>query len=289
MTYLEYAIQLMEENLKIPVFSIRPLDEGSHDHLLLLANLEYVVRLGREHPLDEPFRSKGAEYQLYAALSKKDLAMPIAPFLFFTNKRDKIERFVSGTPFSKEIAGPATIEPVVDAIIALHSVSLEIPEFDPFGRFRHYKAGNRKPLPDSFEKEILQRFQQIYESRPLVLSHNRLCGDNIRLNEEGATFLDMSLVGLNTPLFDLASFLEENDVDSTDAKRALLRFSSLTLDSPYSFEELETTMLFLDAFWYYYATNMFHKTKDNKFKAMAETKKKRFLFAFEARLMEGQE
>lgn len=288
MTYLQYAISIIEDNLHTKVFSIKLLDEEDHDNLLFLVNFEYVVRLGKEHVLDEPFRSKGNEYALYAALAKKDYGLPIAPFIFFSNKRDKVERFVDGIPFKKEEADMIQTESIIDAIVALHGADIDVPPFDPFARFRHYKAGNRKTLPDAFEAKILKRFNEIYESRPLVLSHNHLCGENIRLHENGATLLDLSFVGKNTPLFDLASFLEENELDTDLARKCLVRFSSLTLDSPYTFEELRATMLFLDAFWYYYASSMYRKTKQNRFKILAEIKKKRFLFAFEASLMEEE-
>ena len=289
MTVVEAAIKIIEENLKKPVFAIRPMD-GDHENYLFLVNYEYVLRIGKKNPVEEPFHAQQNEYKLYAALSKKGLAAPIAPFLFYSSHRDKVEYILNGCPLDPRGTDIMMVLPaVVEAIVAFHALSIDVGPFDPFARFRHYKKGNRKPLPESFEQRVLKRFNEIYESRPLVLSHNRLTAENVFTTEEGIRFADLSFVGMNTPLFDLASFVEENELPSPLARQCLMHFSRLSLESPFTYQELEATVLFLDALWYYYGCAMYKTTKEKRYAERAERKKKRFLFAFEANLMEDKE
>ena len=289
MTYLQYAISIMEENLKTEVFSIRPIDDNEHENLLFLVNFDYVIRINNKHPLDEIFREKHGEYRLYEALSKKALALPIPPFIYYNERRDKVEAFVPGTPFGELPSEPENIKAVVASIAELHNIVIEISPFDPIARFRHYKAGNRSPLPDAFEQEVIRRFQMIYDSRPLVLSHNHLEGQSIIVDEGKATLLDLAFVGMNAPIYDIASFVSENALDTTNARTALLAYSVQTLESPYSIEELETAVSFVDALSYYYNSKMYRLTKQERYKKLAAVKKKRFLFAFESSLMEDKE
>lgn len=281
------AIRLFEEQCKKSVFAIRPV-EGDHDNEVFIVNFEHIVRLSLPNKTEEPFYEERNEYYFYEALVHAPRNLPVPPFIFYDSQRNKIELYVAGEEPS--FTGPerfSTMEKIIDSITELHGFPVEKGEFNPFARFRHYQKHAKNRLPDGFENDILKRCDEIFSAQPFVASHNHLCASNILLNESGAYFLDLAFCGRNAPIFDLASLVEENDFDSDLARRALIYFNRNSLGSPYSYEELETVVYFLHAFWYYYYSARYAETKLPRFRDLAEAKKKKFLFAFESHLMEA--
>jgi|GEM_PF-3653581 len=289
MSTLDQAIHLLEKDLNTPVFSIRPI-EGEHDNDLFLANLGLVVRITKPNETDAEFIKKNNEFAFYKFLANKNIVVPIPAFIYYNSNNDKVDAYIDGQrPTMGAKATLEMCEDIINSIVALHAIEVPNITFDPFDRFWKYKKLAKNPLPKEFEAQIVAGFKQIYDARPLVLSHNAIGQKTILLTPEGVAFTDSSWIGRNAPIYDLACMVSGLDLESTLSRKCLSRFCSLSLESPYSYEELETTVAFVDALSYYYSQARFHETKQKRFSAEARRRKKRFLFRFEAHLMEGDE
>ena len=284
------VIRIYEETTHVKIFSFRQLD-GEHDGKLYLINYQDLFRVPGKNTTDQPFADLHLEYQFYEAVNKASdpSEYPVPPFVIIYSDGQKIEKFAEGhEPTFAPETRDEEFQKILEAMAALRRLDCA-GDFAPLPRLRHYQKTNKSRLPETFENEIIKRFTEIRDSRPLALCHNRLDARHILIQDERALFLDYSFVGPNTPIYDLADFLVENDFDSTVARKLLNLFNRTTLCSPYSYEELETVMHFIQAFWYYYYSARHAETKEERFAKHASEYKKRFLLAFNARLMEGAE
>ncbi|MCR5349128.1 MAG: phosphotransferase [Bacilli bacterium] len=289
MNRLQKAIQFVETEKGEKVFSIRPIEGHAND--LFFVNLKYIVRLGVLNNIDAPFLADYCEYHLYKQIIEKRLDAPFPPLMLYAPAdRDKWELYMDGEePFTKKDRLTEDAFLVVDSIAQMHSLEVDLPSFNTFSRFNLYKKASGKKLPVSFERQIIANVERIIDSRKPVCCHHQLAADNIILSNQKAILLDLEFVGMNASIFDIASLAEENGFPSALSRQCLTRYSTLTLENAYTFEELNSVIIFLDAFWYYWNMARYNETGQDKYSKAAEEKKKRFLFAFNGKLMEDNE
>lgn len=287
MSRMDEAIALFERVTKQKAYSIKPMEQA-HDHELFLINYEIVVRLGEPNSLEQPFKKDFGEYALYRVINDRQLSAPI-PFLYYysPNTFNKIEQFVGGTPVFSSGKKEEDALAAIRALSELHSISVPSGDFHLLERFKSYKKASGKRLPANLERKALHSVSLILDSRKPVYCHHRLRADNVLLQDGNATLVDFEFGGLDASIMDIASLVEENELSSTLARKCLSYYSSLTLESAYSYEELCDAVTFLDGYWYYYLYARYLETKEERFLKAAEKKKKRFLFAFNGFLMGG--
>ena len=289
MNRVDEAISIFERATKQKVFSIR-LMEQSHDHELYLINYEIVVRLSAPNAIEQPFRKDFGEYALYHVLNEKQISAPIPSFYYYSpNTFNKIEQFVGGTPIFANGKKEEDALAAIRALSELHSITVPNADFHLLERFKSYKKASGKRLPAIFERKALHSVGILLNSRKPVYCHHHLRAGNVLLQDGNATLVDFEFGGLDASIMDLASLVEENELPSTLARKCLSYYSSLTLESAYSYEELCDAVAFLDGYWYYYLYARYLETQEERFLLAAEHKKQRFLFAFNGYLMGGDD
>ena len=288
MSSLEKAIELYEKTSDLKVFSIRPLSENEWTDTFLV-NLMHVVRIVKESPLDEPYYTQYGEYYLYRTISDGTYPVPI-PHLFYysPNTQYKVEAYINGIePFLEPSLVEKEASSIVKAIADLHSLPIKEGGFDPITRYMAYKKASGMSLPAQFEKAVISRVTNIIDSRKPVYCHNHLSKDSVVLSEtDGTVLVDFKFGGLNASIFDIASLCEENGFTSVLARRLLNQYSTHSLESPYTYEELSDAILFLDGMWFYYYWAKYKQTGNKKYMAEAKKRRSRFLFSFEGKIME---
>lgn len=288
---LSVAIAFYERVSKEKVFSIRPI-EGEHDNELFVINYANVLRLKNVSALEKRFFLRRGEWHLYKASVNNKYILPAPNFLFYDSSGNKIEQYVEVIrPFieDSEVERERDLKKAVHAITRLQGNPQLEGFFEPFDRFRHYQKDCSNPLPARFVEDAITRAGQIFDRYALVPSHNHLLPDNLTLRDDEMAFIDYSWSGRNAPIYDLASLCEEQEFSTALQRSALFHYLSMNPLYEYSIEDLEAVMLFIDALEYYYADARFRESGQQRFRQRAEKKKKRFLFAFNAHLWEGQE
>ncbi|TFG82436.1 MAG: phosphotransferase, partial [Erysipelotrichales bacterium] len=96
--------------------------------------------------------------------------------------------------------------------------------FDPIARFRQYASHVKKPLYDlQFAISVLDEMERL--PRHLTLCHNDWVPGNIGFSDKRDYLIDYEYAGDNDPLFDVMSFLTENNIeDGEDRNRFYLEY-----------------------------------------------------------------
>ena len=89
-------------------------------------------------------------------------------------------------------------------------------EFRPFDRLSFYKDNSYDNLFIKDESEIVFAAEKLYEKYPLVYAHNDLVKGNLLFKDKQLIVLDFEYAGLNISLFDIASFISENNLSKND-------------------------------------------------------------------------
>ena len=143
-------------------------------------------------------------------------------------------------------------------------------KFKPFKRYYYYQ---NKSDGEKFQHEatVISRVEKLYNKYPLVMCHNDLVDNNLLFTKTGSYLIDYEFAGKNIYLFDLASFLSENEIKD---KRKVKLFLS-TYGFPLSnFDELQDMIMFLNLLWYYWALERYNATKRNIFLKIVKMKKR---------------
>lgn len=143
--------------------------------------------------------------------------------------------------------------------------------FDPFARFEEYKSKITSPLYD-FEQfnDFVDTVKEIWKKAEKQLCHNDLVPGNILMASK-TYLIDWEYAGDNDYLFDLASFINENNLQDTNAKNVFLDWYFNREHS----KELEIINMydnFQSILWCAWANMMLNVTDNDKFRQIAMLK-----------------
>ena len=157
----------------------------------------------------------------------------------------------------------------------LHSLSvLDIEEFNPFKLIDTYsKYCDEKTF---INKEIIiNQSQNLYKKYPLVLCHNDLLYANCINSNDKEYLIDYEYAGKNIALFDIASFISENNIENlTSIKRLLKMYYGKVSDE--MIKDINTMCLLLDMLWAYWGYAMYNIYNQKIFLDIAISKHQRF-------------
>ena len=164
---------------------------------------------------------------------------------------------------------------VVSLIKKLHQLKCnEIEIFDPFKLIECYK----KELEDTYfinEERIIIKAKEVYKKYPLVLCHNDLLYANCINSNNKNYLIDYEYSGKNIALFDIVSFLNENDIVDKQKQMEFIKLYYETIDTDL-LNDIEVMFVFLDLLWGYWAYTMYKLYKDEVFLSIALNKQNRF-------------
>ena len=165
---------------------------------------------------------------------------------------------------------------VIDILKKLHNLPIEnIDRFDPFKLIKLYKS---IALETEFvdEKNIINKAKKLYKKYPLCFCHNDLLYANFLKSKERYYLIDYEYAGLNIALFDIASFLSENNINDKKLQvKFIKKYFNYFDDSLY--EDITTMFNLLDLLWYYWASALYKLYKEEIFNIIALEKKEHLL------------
>ena len=290
MDSLKFALDFAEQALKAPVKSIREVN-SNEDRDFFIADWSAFVRVyKRKIPELSPWIMN--EYQFYRQIVDKKCLVPVPEIGIYHPQGHKLERYVAHEEMLNKKSLLETrleLDRILYSVSLLHAAPFTDYPFLPLERFRYFQKRAKAPLPESFENGILLKSKQIFDSFPLVACHNHLKKNHLAQTEEIVYLMDLSSVGLNVGLFDVASLVAENNLDSSMARYCLQVYNRLDPNCTYTYEELDTLVAFAQAYYYYYYRSKNLRLNDQRTAKLAESYKRAFLMRFEASIMEDAE
>lgn len=247
----------------IKVNSSKILNEGISNTSYLINN-EFVMRIkSSKHDI---FNLPSNEGIVIEKLSGQDFVEEVIKFDMHNG--NKLSKFI---PNTTRLSNPPTkleAEKVAKLLKKLHSLDIKINHwFSPFERIEFYKKGCKSEIDPEYEKLIIEKSKKIYEAYPLILSHNDIVKGNLLYKEDKLYLLDYEFAGLNIYLFDLASFISENNIIDEEVIEHFLKSYGNVKRC-----ELNTIIKMENILWYYWAKFNYMRTKRKVYLAIANDK-----------------
>ncbi|MEA4821455.1 MAG: phosphotransferase, partial [Erysipelotrichales bacterium] len=192
-----------------------------------------------------------------SALKNEDIDVQT---LYYDNKSGiKITKYIENSKVFNEssLSIEKKITMVAEKLRKIHSIKINSLKFNSLEKLNVFKKKSLSLF--TFEKVIIKNIENQYSKSNLVLCHNDLVNVNLLFDNEKLYIIDYEYAGMNDKMFDLASFLSENDI--TDEKTILDFLKCYYLDK-YSnniFEDLKIWYIFNDILWTYWAKYMLEK------------------------------
>lgn len=250
-----------DNSIKIETSKI--LNEGISNTSYLI-NGRYVMRIkSQRHDI---FNLPCNEYEVIEQIKDQDFVEHVLNY--DVHNGNKLSEFI---PDTTRLINPPTIdqvEMVGKLLRKFHSLNVKvIHEFNPFNRIEFYKKGYKSEIDSEYERIVIEKSKKIYSAYPPILSHNDLVKGNLLFKEDKLYLLDYEFAGLNIYLFDLASFISENNIKD---EKLIQHF----LDSYGKVNrcELDTIIKMENILWYYWAKFHYMRTKRKIYQLIANDK-----------------
>lgn len=240
------------------------IETDTHEYYVLRIPKKYQIGLNREE-----------EQKIIDLLRNYHIDVPLLYFDSLTGI--KITKFI---PNRKIHAFPNQdqLKQFLFELKKLHSISYEeiqkIADFDPFIMLETYKSVVGEELFIK-EKKIIKDTLSLYHKYPKVLCHNDLLFANILFCKKKAYLIDYEYAGKNIALFDLASFVGENNIEDLKNQTIFLQsyFDEITVEL---LKDFGIMLLFQDILWGYWAKMMYIQYQNLIYEDIFQQKSERY-------------
>ncbi|MGN1278487.1 MAG: phosphotransferase [Candidatus Onthovivens sp.] len=258
---MRHGIKLIFEHMtQKDVRSIVPLDAGiTNDNYLI--NNAFVLRYV---PKDvDPTIDRKLEKLVYDKIEPLGISEKL--YIFDEKTGIKITRFVHSSRFYKVTPTNEQLIYVSKALKKLHTSSIDVGKgYDLYKKLNFYKkfADKSEYLDQKFEKMVIKEAKIIEENEPIVLCHNDLVVGNLLFKYNGVTIIDREYASMNYEIFDLASFVSENNLSEESTTFFLKKYYGYKY-SNLKKKKVESYSRLLDILFYYWAI-YYYKKRENR-------------------------
>ncbi len=240
---------------------------GGLNSVNYLINGEFVLR--RKNPSVDTRYDPRNEYMAERLVAPTGLTPHLLHFDQMSG--DKLTAYIAQSAFLSRPPTIAEVKLVAAALRTLHGLKAEeLAPFDSLARYQIYKEASLVATPFHNEAKIIAYIGDRLAHDPLVFAHNDLVRGNILFKDDRVFIIDYEYAGLNHPLFDLASFITENNLTDPTLITAFLTAYYQEKNIPW--RDFDVFCRFLDYLWYYWAQGMFVTTGQSIFKTIARLK-----------------
>lgn len=205
--------KLVQQFFGDSTFQSEPLDGGlsNINTLLTLASGERFVVRTPHHETEHLFnrQQEAAVLAVIKPLNLTSECLHINP-----HNGIKISRYLeNAVPFSQSTwTREQKIASVATLLSTLHHAKLRgFQSFHPFEKLRQYQQLASTSSLSFSDPYLEQRMEKHWNSVSHILCHNDLVDGNLLFTASRAYLIDYEYAGANDPVFDLASFLSENN------------------------------------------------------------------------------
>lgn len=204
--------------------------------------------------------------------------LKISEKLLFLDEQNgfKITKFIHNAHYYPEINNE-TMNSVSRLLKKLHSSDIKVPYgYQMFKRLEEYKTKIDKKyyINEQYEKDVIKKVQQIFNKEPLTFCHNDLVKGNLLFRFNTAFIIDWETGAMNSPLFDLASFISENNLNLEQEEYFLKKYYGYKYNT-LKRRRVDIFINFLDILFYYWALAYFFTRNEDIYLKIANIKLER--------------
>ncbi|MEG2052536.1 MAG: phosphotransferase [Bacilli bacterium] len=237
-----------------------------------LVDDKYILRIPKEYR--DPGVNYFVEENIIQALNKTSISEKV---LYHDEK--------TGLKISKKIKDAYNIESYDDETIIelakeiklLHKLAIETVSYNILNKMKQYKENLKEEdfIDEKYEKKITNSYMIIDGKYPQVLSHNDIVLNNIMKLKSNVRLIDFEFASNNMQLFDIASFISENDLSTHQIDLFIKQFEQ----QPNSefIKDLSITIQMQNILFYYWSMHMYYMRKEKSYLEIALDKKSKIL------------
>ena len=264
--------EIKEEFTNIIDKKIRSIEklEGGFSNENYLINDAYVFR--KVSPLKDESLSFIHEKEIYETIEQLNCSDKV--IYYNVENGNKIAKYIHGTRCYYQTPTDEQIIYVAKLIKKIQKSNIKVSfEYDAMNKINLYKSilPPEVFIDKNYEDKVFKEYLKIYEKYDLVLSHNDLVKGNLLFKFNGVFFIDWEYASMNIPLFDLASFISENNLNNEQASLFLNKFYGAKL-SQTIIKRLDIVIRFQDILFYYWALYNFKRRHNEIFKIIGDEK-----------------
>lgn len=239
----------------------------NHNFLLELEGQKFVTRIPRADA--DNIVNRHHETLALAAIADEDI--DVETIYYDEISGYKVTAYLEDACTYQECEDSDKIEQVATLMKHFHGLGKTIGEdFDPIKRLKHYQRLVKAPILDLSSFSWIEN-SILHLNNPKVLCHNDWVDGNILFSNHRAYLIDYEYAADNDPLFDVMSFLSENEITDPKLRNRFYRvyFDEMT---PNIREELDLWEDFHNYLWCYWAMMMYESRHEDIYKEIAERK-----------------
>ncbi len=267
---LEIIREIFNTNQEI---KFTPLDGGlSNDNYIFeIDGVKYVLRVC--HPIMNEINNRNDEYKNLLLVQDYDVDVPM--IYFNTETGMKITKYVHYCYNLQNVElDSEAVKKMALTLRDFHKIDkLSENDFDPLVKLETYKSKITTQLYKIDEEElVISKTKVLYTKYPLTFCHNDLVPGNVLVGRTKTYLIDYEYAGNNIYLFDIMSFITENNIVSKDL---VFLFYTAYLGYPASVDlliDLEIMACFEDLLWFYWANMMYDLCQTDIYRDIATTK-----------------
>ena len=264
--------EIKEEFTNIIDKKIRSIEklEGGFSNENYLINDAYVFR--KVSPLKDESLSFIHEKEIYETIEQLNCSDKV--IYYNVENGNKIAKYIHGTRCYYQTPTDEQIIYVAKLIKKIQKSNIKVSfEYDAMNKINLYKSilPPEVFIDKNYEDKVFKEYLKIYEKYDLILSHNDLVKGNLLFKFNGVFFIDWEYASMNIPLFDLASFISENNLNNEQASLFLNKFYGAKLNQTI-IKRLDIVIRFQDILFYYWALYNFKRRHDEIFKIIGDEK-----------------
>ena len=264
--------EIKEEFTNIIDKKIRSIEklEGGFSNENYLINDAYVFR--KVSPLKDESLSFIHEKEIYETIEQLNCSDKV--IYYNVENGNKIAKYIHGTRCYYQTPTDEQIIYVAKLIKKIQKSNIKVSfEYDAMNKINLYKSiiPPEVFIDKNYEDKVFKEYLKVYEKYDLVLSHNDLVKGNLLFKFNGVFFIDWEYASMNIPLFDLASFISENNLNNDQASLFLNKFYGAKLNQTI-IKRLDIVIRFQDILFYYWALYNFKRRHDEIFKIIGDEK-----------------
>ena len=248
-------------------FTLELLDKGitNYNYLLTINEDRYIVRI----PKIQGIFDRVYENEVLQRIIPLDI--DITPFYFDIDTGIKITPFIKDLHEFTSYRHHSKIEKTANILRKLHEANIQTGKrFNPLGKLELYQnniVNKRYPYQ---EFKSIQTIVENYKCSE-VLCHNDLVAGNICFNSNRTYLIDYEYAGDNDPLFDVMSFITENELTNKQEDDFLLYYFK-NQPSNETRRALDMWRDFHNLLWLSWSNMMYDQTHEEIFLIIAEQK-----------------
>ena len=237
------------------------------NYLLKTEKESYVLRV----PQADSIQIVNRHNETLALQAIQDSNIDVETIYYDESSGYKVTVYLPDALTYQESNDPYKIEKTAQLMKQFHSLNKTIDiDFEPIALLKKYQSHIQSPLYDlSGYTHVVEEIQQL--NNPKILCHNDWVDGNILFTDTRTYLIDYEYAGNNDPLFDVMSFISENQIDDPVLRE---RFYAVYFDEINDSirTQLESWENFHNYLWCHWAMMMWESRHEEVYRNIAKDK-----------------